>query len=172
MSRENLPLVRAQMTTMARFGLRFDACKVVRVSRASYSSLVPHLARFMYAEGGDECRRLDLLSLNGGAAKLSWTEPTGASRSVDLSRLKDPIVTRGDGTMLYGLYSALWDVTNGTEVVVRGNDLLSSSVTQVLVHKFFSSHTRFLHHGLVMLNGKKLSKQGTVPMTLHELEAR
>ena len=62
----------------------------------------------------------------------------------------------------YQFASVVDDITSGVNLVIRGEDLLSSTSRQLLLHDIFSNRepTHYIHHPLVISkkNGIKLSK--------------
>lgn len=74
-----------------------------------------------------------------------------------------PIIKRKDGLPAYQLISLIDDVEYGINCIVRGKDLLASSVLQIFLAHQLKLHTfidtRFYHHPLILDNdGNKLSK--------------
>lgn len=79
--------------------------------------------------------------------------------------MRDFIVRRRDGLPGYQLTSLLDDVHYGIDLIVRGQDLWDSSVTQLYLSSVLGldafANTIFYHHPLLMaVDGGKLSKSG------------
>ena len=90
--------------------------------------------------------------------------PSGKIRRLTLpSEMKYLVVRRRDGLPSYHLASVVDDLTYGVNLVIRGQDLWSSSLGQIslaqtLKRSDFTS-IEFFHHLLIMNdNGRKLSK--------------
>jgi glutamyl/glutaminyl-tRNA synthetase len=89
--------------------------------------------------------------------------PIGEVR-VDLrSQMRDPVLRQRNGSPAYQLASLADDTRYGMTLIVRGEDLLPSSVCQVHLAGLLGLHSfpdvRFLHHPLIVDgNGRKLSK--------------
>ncbi len=84
----------------------------------------------------------------------------------------DPVIRRRDGLPAYHIASLTDDLEFGINLVVRGEDLLASTATQLALAQALGepgqaySTVRFLHHGLLAAEGgAKLSKsQGDSPL--------
>lgn len=76
--------------------------------------------------------------------------------------LRDFVVRKKDGAPSYQLCSLADDTLFGVDTIVRGNDLLGSTLAQVLLSKYIHpgfEFTRFHHHQLIKgPDYKKLSK--------------
>lgn len=76
--------------------------------------------------------------------------------------LRDFVVRKKDGTPSYQLCSIADDIYYGVDSIVRGNDLLGSTLAQVFLSKFVNTGfeaIRFYHHPLIKgPDFKKLSK--------------
>lgn len=77
------------------------------------------------------------------------------------AKMADFIVRKKDGYPAYQLSSVVDDTHFGVDLIVRGEDLLDSTLAQVylsgILENGFASAT-FHHHALLMENGGKLSK--------------
>ncbi len=77
--------------------------------------------------------------------------------------IKDPIMRRQDGLPAYHIASLADDIDFGINMIVRGEDLLSSTAIQLYMAELLKEDTflecRFHHHPLMMdESGNKLSK--------------
>ncbi len=130
------------------------------------------------ASGGSLCR------LNCFERALSLDEPNrawrfrtfGASEGLPLWKegisvypwpeaLKDPVVRRKDGLPAYHLASVVDDIYFDIDLIVRGMDLLESSIFHRVLARALDEpkfeRIRFVHHPLILdAQGLKLSKTG------------
>lgn len=112
------------------------------------------------------------LEMNGAAWRLRIPEET-VVRFDDLllqrcdlllsEHIPDFIVRRKDGIPAYQVASLCDDLHMGINLIVRGEDLLSSTAAQLYLARVLGATTfsevQFLHHPVLHdLNGKKLSK--------------
>lgn len=89
----------------------------------------------------------------------------------------DPVIRRRDGLPAYHIASLADDLDQQMNLIVRGEDLLPSTATQLVIadalggtgRAFIAAH--FLHHGLATAeDGRKLSKsQGDSPLRARRL---
>ena len=95
------------------------------------------------------------------------TEKFSQTQSVNLAQiLGDFVVWKKDDTPAYNLASLVDDEILGVNLLVRGEDLLACSaaqkyVAQILGYDFAGAN--FIHHGLLVQGGKKLSKSSSAP---------
>jgi glutamyl-Q tRNA(Asp) synthetase len=77
----------------------------------------------------------------------------------------DIVVKRADGVWSYQLAVVVDDIDAGVTDVVRGEDLLGSTVRQIVIHRALGAREpRFLHVGLLRdSSGLKLGKQTGAP---------
>lgn len=90
---------------------------------------------------------------------------SGAVQATLPNAMRDFIVRRRDGLPGYQLTSLLDDIYFGIDLVVRGQDLWDSSLTQLCLSEVLGTDkfadTIFYHHPLLMaVDGSKLSKSG------------
>lgn len=93
---------------------------------------------------------------------ISINDPVQGQITSQLSQdVGDFIVQRTDGVIAYQLAAAINDVEGGFTEVVRGADLLSSTLRQVWLHQCLGLPSpHYLHLPVATFsNGKKLSKQ-------------
>jgi len=95
------------------------------------------------------------------------TEKFAQAQSVNLAQiLGDFVVWKKDDMPAYNLASLVDDEILGVNLLVRGEDLLSCSAAQkyeaqILGYDFAGAN--FIHHGLLVQGGKKLSKSSRAP---------
>lgn len=90
-----------------------------------------------------------------------WTDMIRGDVSIDTSSVSDPVLIRGDGTYLYTLPSCVDDIDFGITHIIRGEDHVTNSGTQIEIFKAIGgSAPNFGHHPfLVGPDGKGLSKR-------------
>jgi len=122
--------------------------------------------------------------LNDG--DISWTDGILGDRSFAQSNLSDPVLVREDGRPLYTLTSCVDDVDFGITHIVRGEDHITNTATQVqLIEALGGTVPTFGHFPLIKdADGEKLSKRldslgvrqlraaGYAPMAILSLLAR
>jgi len=82
-------------------------------------------------------------------------------------QLQDPVIQCGDmllrdrlGNWTYQFTVVIDDWRQGVNVVIRGEDLLSSTGRQIALQSLMSAGTpTYLHHPLIQEHGRKLSKR-------------
>ena len=108
------------------------------------------------------------------AAPVVVNDALRGSLSVDVAMLGgDPVIRRRDGLPAYHIASLADDLDDRINLIVRGEDLLASTATQLAIAEALGDtglafrKTQFLHHGLLTgENGIKLSKsQGDSPLS-------
>jgi len=110
------------------------------------------------------------LRLRAGGARLTIQDELAGEHT---GRVDDVVLRRNDGLPAYNLAVVVDDAAQGVEVVVRGNDLLSSTPRQVLLQRLLGVPTPcYVHVPLVLgADGERLAKRhGAV--TLSDLAAR
>ena len=116
---------------------------------------------------------------------IVWNDVIRGEQRFDPRLLSDPVVRRKDGSWLYLLPSVIDDVDLGITHIVRGEDHVSNSATQIQMFEALGSEPpSFAHEALVVATEGKLSKrlgsygvehlreQGVEPMALLSLLAR
>ncbi len=119
------------------------------------------------------------------SAPIVWTDLIRGEQRFDPKLLSDPVVRREDGSWLYLLPSVIDDVDLKITHVVRGEDHVSNSATQIQMFEALgSSAPEFAHEALLVAGEGKLSKrlgsygaphlqeEGVEPMALLSLLAR
>ena len=99
--------------------------------------------------------------------ELLETEKFAQSQSVNLAQiLGDFVVWKKDDTPAYNLASLVDDEILGVNLLVRGEDLLACSAAQKYMAQMLGydfENANFIHHGLLVHGGKKLSKSSRAP---------
>jgi len=92
---------------------------------------------------------------------ISFLEVTRGEMSFDLTHFSDFALTRQDGSFTFLFANFVDDLEMGITMVIRGEDHLSNSASQVALYKAFNKPCpRFFHLPLVCsVEGKKLSKR-------------
>ncbi|AUW56822.1 glutamate--tRNA ligase [Sphingobium sp. SCG-1] len=118
-------------------------------------------------------------------APIAWTDLIRGDQHFDPKLLSDPVIRRADGSWLYMLPSVIDDVDMGITHVVRGEDHVSNTATQLQMFVALgASPPQFAHEALLTGAEGKLSKRlgslgvsafreaGMEPITLIALLAR
>ncbi len=118
-------------------------------------------------------------------APIEWSDLIRGPQRFDPHLLSDPVVRREDGSWLYLLPSVIDDVDLGITHVVRGEDHVSNSATQIQMFEALGAKPpEFAHEALLVAAEGKLSKrlgsigveeirgQGFEPMALLSLLGR
>ena len=116
---------------------------------------------------------------------IEWTDLIRGPQKFDPKLLSDPVVRREDGSWLYLLPSVIDDIDLGITHIVRGEDHVSNSATQIQMFEALGAGPpRFAHEALLVAAEGKLSKrlgsygaehlreEGVEPMALLSLLAR
>ena len=91
---------------------------------------------------------------------IGWTDLIRGSQSFDPKLLSDPVVRRADGSWLYLLPSVIDDVDLGISHIVRGEDHVSNSATQIQMFEALGAPPpAFAHEALLVAAEGKLSKR-------------
>ena len=116
---------------------------------------------------------------------IGWTDLVRGEQTFDPRLLSDPVVRREDGSWLYLLPSVIDDIDLGVTHIVRGEDHVSNSATQIQMFEALGARPpQFAHEALLVAGEGKLSKrlgsygaehlreEGVEPMALLSLLAR
>ena len=119
------------------------------------------------------------------SAPITWTDLVRGEQRFDPALISDPVVRRADGSWLYLLPSVIDDIDMGITHIVRGEDHVSNSATQVQMFEALGADVpHFAHEALLVAAEGKLSKRlgavgvgemveaGLEPMALLSLLAR
>ncbi len=86
--------------------------------------------------------------------EVSWKDGIQGMVSINTANVSDPVLIRGDGLFLYTFASVVDDLDFGITHVVRGDDHLTNTATQIeILASLGSKPPVFYHHSLLV--GKK-----------------
>jgi glutamyl-tRNA synthetase len=93
-------------------------------------------------------------------APIVWNDLIRGEQRFDPKLLSDPVVRREDGSWLYLLPSVIDDVDLGVTHIVRGEDHVSNSATQIQMFEALGARPpEFAHEALLVAAEGKLSKR-------------
>lgn len=93
-------------------------------------------------------------------APIAWDDLVRGGQHFDPKLLSDPVVRRADGSWLYLLPSVIDDIAMGITHVVRGEDHVSNTATQVQMFAALgAAPPLFAHEALLVGTEGKLSKR-------------
>ncbi|MEM6382533.1 MAG: glutamate--tRNA ligase [Pseudomonadota bacterium] len=112
--------------------------------------------------------------------RVSWQDGCKGEQSIDTTSQSDPVLIREDGSYLYTLPSIIDDIDFGVTDVIRGEDHVSNTGTQIEIFEALgASSPRWAHHNLLTaadgttlskregsLSLKALREAGTLPMAV------
>jgi glutamyl-tRNA synthetase len=92
---------------------------------------------------------------------VSFTDLVRGPQTVNTASMSDPVLVREDGTYLYTLPSVVDDIELGITHVIRGEDHVSNTGTQIeLFEALGATVPTFAHHNLLLgAEGEGLSKR-------------
>lgn len=91
---------------------------------------------------------------------IEWNDGIRGPQHFDPRQMSDPVVRRADGSWLYMLPSAIDDIAMGVTQVLRGEDHVSNTATQVQMFTALGAEPpRFAHEALLVGAEGKLSKR-------------
>ena len=91
---------------------------------------------------------------------ITWTDGIRGAQHFDPRQMSDPVVRRADGSWLYMLPSVIDDIAMGVTDVLRGEDHVSNTATQVQMFTALGAAVpRFAHAALLTGSEGKLSKR-------------
>ena len=91
---------------------------------------------------------------------IEWEDAIRGRQHFDPAQLSDPVVRRADGSWLYMLPSAVDDIAMGVSDVLRGEDHVSNTATQLQMFTALdAAPPRFAHEALLVGTEGKLSKR-------------
>jgi glutamyl-tRNA synthetase len=116
---------------------------------------------------------------------IEWTDMVRGAQHFEPKTMSDPVIRRADGSWLYLLPSVIDDIAMGVTHVVRGEDHVSNTATQIQMFAALgASPPAFAHEALLVGTEGKLSKrlgslgmaslrdEGVEPIALAALLAR
>ncbi|GGB01013.1 glutamate--tRNA ligase [Allosediminivita pacifica] len=120
------------------------------------------------AERGDGVWRFKL-----DHERIVWEDGILGEVSIDPASVSDPVLIRADRQVLYTLASVVDDTEMGVTHVVRGNDHVTNTATQIqMIRALGGEPPAFAHHSLLTgPTGESLSKRLGV-LSLRDLRAR
>jgi len=93
-------------------------------------------------------------------AAIEWDDLVRGAQRFDPKTMSDPVVRRADGSWLYLLPSVIDDIDMGISHVVRGEDHVSNTATQLQMFSALgATPPAFAHEALLTGNEGKLSKR-------------
>ncbi len=91
---------------------------------------------------------------------IEWTDLVRGVQHFEPKTMSDPVVRRADGSWLYLLPSVIDDIAMGITHVVRGEDHVSNTATQIQMFAALgAAPPRFAHEALLVGTEGKLSKR-------------
>ena len=94
------------------------------------------------------------------AQPIAWEDGIRGAQQFDPVQMSDPVIRRADGSWLYMLPSVIDDVAMGITDVLRGEDHVSNTATQVQMFEALGADPpRFAHEALLVGSEGKLSKR-------------
>ena len=91
---------------------------------------------------------------------IAWTDGVRGPQKFDPAMMSDPVVRRADGSWLYMLPSVIDDIAMGVTSVLRGEDHVSNTATQIQMFTALgATPPAFAHEALLVGNEGKLSKR-------------
>jgi len=91
---------------------------------------------------------------------IEWDDLIRGPQKFDPALISDPVVRRADGSWLYLLPSVIDDIDLGITHIVRGEDHVSNSATQIQMFASLGAATpHFAHEALLVAAEGKLSKR-------------
>jgi glutamyl-tRNA synthetase len=93
-------------------------------------------------------------------APIEWSDGIRGPQHFEPAQMSDPVVRRADGSWLYMLPSVIDDIAMGITDVLRGEDHVSNTATQMQMFTALgSAPPRFAHEALLVGAEGKLSKR-------------
>lgn len=91
---------------------------------------------------------------------IAWVDGVRGPQKFDPATMSDPVVRRADGSWLYMLPSVIDDVAMGVTQVLRGEDHVSNTATQIQMFTALgATPPAFAHEALLVGSEGKLSKR-------------
>lgn len=137
-------------------------CSRKQILSASTDGQYPKTCRHLQLPMDDSKHSLRILTSPN--SPISWTDHLAGEVSISLyDHMRDFVIRRKDGLPAYQIASLVDDLAYGTNLVVRGQDLLDSTAAQLFLAKELEEHhvnrIQWHHHPLLTdSTGGKLSK--------------
>ncbi len=94
------------------------------------------------------------------ARPIQWQDGIRGFQKFDAAQMSDPVIRRADGSWLYMLPSVMDDIAMGVTDVLRGEDHVSNTATQIQMFQAFAADPpAFAHEALLVGSEGKLSKR-------------
>ncbi len=94
------------------------------------------------------------------AQPVEWVDGIRGPQHFDPAQMSDPVIRRADGSWLYMLPSVIDDIAMGVTDVLRGEDHVSNTATQMQMFTALGAQPpRFAHEALLTGTEGKLSKR-------------
>lgn len=91
---------------------------------------------------------------------IAWHDGIRGAQHFDAAQMSDPVIRRADGSWLYMLPSVIDDIAMGVTDVLRGEDHVSNTATQIQMFTALGAQPpRFAHEALLVGTEGKLSKR-------------
>lgn len=91
---------------------------------------------------------------------IAWADGIRGDQKFDAAQMSDPVVRRADGSWLYMLPSVIDDIAMGVTQILRGEDHVSNTATQVQMFTALGAPApAFAHEALLVGSEGKLSKR-------------
>ena len=91
---------------------------------------------------------------------ISWDDEVKGLLKFDPKQLSDPVVMRADGSFTYLMISVIDDIDHGVNYIVRGEDHVSNTASQIQMWKALNSEIpKFAHLPLLKMSEGKISKR-------------
>ena len=105
---------------------------------------------------------------HSGKSSASFMQPDGGTVTAEIpSAMRQTVLRKKDGHPSYQLANVVDDSFYGVDLIVRGKDLLPSTLVQIAISEALGDarfpKTAFYHHDLVTRGGEKLSKTQNAP---------
>lgn len=103
---------------------------------------------------------------------ISWNDLVRGTQSIDCTSISDPVLRRADGSYLYTLPSVIDDIDFNISHIVRGEDHVTNTATQIEIFEALKAPIpAFAHFSLLQsVDGSGLSKRDGV-LSLRDLRA-
>ncbi len=92
---------------------------------------------------------------------VNWTDGVRGPAHIETSSMSDPVLVRGDGTVLYTFASVVDDVDMGVTHIIRGEDHVANTAVQLELFAALGAQApQFAHHNLITTTtGEEMSKR-------------